>query len=228
VVYCIGWAMPATSKKAPTVKAGWGHALGRQHDIGMGVYHFAANALLPLIWLAAGNKAEFASGTVKLPTGRMAVALVPWVGLNLQLDCNEWCALPTSVCIASLNTVRAGFSLGDCLGGFAAMLSDIGLTFLVSKVAGWLNKAVGKGVEGLLGMIGNGVTPLLVVGLATIAFPTATVAIQDSSKMVIGWMLGSPVGYSFSFGPGSVYGGKLNDVANDRISGAVDRFFSSP
>lgn len=39
----MGLAMPATAKRSTTVKAGWGYALGRQRDLGMGIYHLAAN-----------------------------------------------------------------------------------------------------------------------------------------------------------------------------------------
>jgi hypothetical protein len=44
-------AHPSGTKAATTVRAGWGYALGRQHDHSMGPYHFAANTLLPLVWL---------------------------------------------------------------------------------------------------------------------------------------------------------------------------------
>src|SRR4051794_14013268 len=91
VTWCIGMAGPGSSKAAPTVLAGPGTALGRQHDCGMGPYHFGVNALLPLVWANAGNKAQFASSSVKLETGNMAVATIPVAGLNLQLDCNDPC-----------------------------------------------------------------------------------------------------------------------------------------
>jgi exonuclease VII small subunit len=79
VVSCMGFAMPATAKQSTTVKVGGGYAIGRQHDLGAGMYHFAPNTLLPLIWAGAGNKAEFGSSTVSIDVGdkslRMAVAL---------------------------------------------------------------------------------------------------------------------------------------------------------
>jgi hypothetical protein len=224
VVYVMGLAMPATSKEAPTVKAGGGSALGRQHDLGMGPYHAAPNALLPLVWLAAGNKAEFGSGTVSVKTlssgaAKMAVAVIPFAGINLQLDCNEPCPMPTSYCDASSNTVLAGFTAGDCVGGFAAMASDIAITYIVSKVAGFAKDLIGEGLAALLGALGDGV-PLLVVGLAGAAFPTTAAYVSMGTEMVIGWMVGTPLGWSPSWAPGSNYGGKLNQLLNDTFSSA--------
>jgi hypothetical protein len=222
VVYCVGFALKSTSKASSTVKAGWGHALGRQHDIGMGPYHFAANALLPLIWLGAGNKAEFGSGTVKVDVDggglRMAVALIPMVGLNLQLDCNEPCALPTSTCVASFNTVKAGFTGMDCLAGFASMITDIAVTWISGKIAGALTKGAGAAITGILARVGDGVTVMLAAGVVASAFPTVTYYLGATTNLVVGWMVGSPLGYSFGWAPGNVYGGKLNDAVNDYIS----------
>lgn len=222
VVYCMGFAMPSTAKKSATVKAGWGQALGRQHDLGMGVYHFAANVLLPLIWAGAGNKAEFGSSSVKVDIDgagvRMAVALVPVVGINLQLDCNEPCAMPTSVCIASLNTVKAGFTLMDCLAGFAAMACDIAVTWISGQIAGFIVKGAGAVITGILAEVAGGIEAMLVAGVVASAFPTVTYYLGAVTTQLVGWAVGSPLGYSYSWAPGSVYGGKANDALNDWIS----------
>lgn len=213
VAYCMGFAFPSTSKKSKKVQAGWGFALARQHDLGMGPYHFAANALLPLIWLGASNKAEFGSSTVNNDQGHMAVALIPMVGINLQLDCCDPCALPFGMCFASFNTVKCGFTAGDCIGGFAAMVVDIGWSFVVSKVAGKLTKLAGAVLASSLGAVADGV-PLFVVGLASAAFPSASKFVADATTMVFGWIIGTPLGYSFPTPWGSL-GGKLNDKVND-------------
>jgi hypothetical protein len=214
VTWCIGMAGPGTSKEALTVKAGPGGALGRQHDCGMGPYHFAANSLLPLVWAGAGNKAQFAASSVRLQTGNMAVATIPIAGLNMQLDCNDPIALPTSMCVASLNTVFAGFTPGDAIGGFAAMLSDIALTFIVGKVAGLITQGSAKVLASALGAVA-GPVPLMVVGVAMTAFPTAAAYVSGTSNMVVGWLIGTPLGYSVQDAPGSAYGAKLNDSVND-------------
>lgn len=226
VVYCMGFAMPSTAKKSTTVKAGWGYALGRQHDLGMGIYHFAANILLPLVWAGAANKAEFGSGSVKIDVGgeglRMAVAVVPMVGINVQLDCNEPCAMPTSICIASLNTVKAGFSLGDFVAGFLAGCLDVLVTYISGKIAGAILKGAGAIVEGILAEVAGGITAMLGAGIVAAAFPTATYVLGAVASQLVGWAVGSPLGYSYSWAPGSVYGGKANDALNDWLSQKID------
>jgi hypothetical protein len=228
VIAITGMAPASTSKASTTVKAGWGYALGRQHDLGMGPYHFAANLLLPLVWAGAGNKAQFGVASVSIESQgskgvKLAVALIPGAGLNLQLDCNEPCALPTSMCIASLNTVTAGFSLGDCLGGFAAMISDIAITWLTGQIAEALTGVAEGVLGGILELIGP--EALLVAGLAAAALPTLAYTLKETTKMMIGWVIGSPLGYSYTgkilgvqVGWGSTYGGALNDTINDHVS----------
>ncbi len=224
VVYCMGFAMPSTAKQSTTVKAGWGYALGRQHDLGMGIYHFAANVLLPVIWAGAGNKAEFGASKVRVAVQEkslpMAVALIPRIGLNLQLDCNEPCPMPTSTCVASFNTVEVGFSRADCLAGFAAMLADVAVTWASSKIVGGAFKLAGAGMTKVLGKSVRGIQTMLTAGLVAAAFPTTAEYIGSVSNLVVGWVVGSPLGYSPDFAPGGGYGGKLNEAINDSIAPA--------
>ncbi|HVY38061.1 MAG TPA: hypothetical protein VHM31_09000 [Polyangia bacterium] len=227
-------AHPSGTKASTTVRAGWGFALGRQHDLSMGPYHFAANLLLPLVWLGAGNKAEFGSASVSIDVSgtatRLAVAVIPGVGLNLQLDCSEPCALPTSICVASLNTVYAGFSLADFIAGFVAMVVDIAITWVVGEIADVITGALGglaiAGLAEVLALLGP--EALLVGAIVEIV---GGPVIHEAVKMGIGWLIGTPLGYSYTgpvpgtggkahFGPGSTYGGQLNDFINDNISPA--------
>lgn len=217
VTYCIGFAAADTTKMSLSVMAGPGNALGRAHDIGMGMYHFAPNALLPLVWAGAANKAEFASSSVQIDSGRMALAVVPVVGINMQLDCNEPCAAPTSVCIASFNTVEAGFTLADCMAGLGGMLSDTALTFLAGKVTGLVSKGAAAGLEKMLSKIGTG-APVLLVGVAMAAFPKVATYVEGITSTVIGWAVGSPLGHSFSWAPGSKLGSDANDAITEYLS----------
>ena len=220
VASCMGFAMPATSKQSTTVKVGGGYAIGRQHDLGAGMYHFAPNTLLPLIWAGAGNKAEFSSSRVSIRVGdkslRMAVALIPGVGLNPQLDCNEPCAMPSSVCIASFNTVTAGFTVADCVAGFADMAADIAATWFSSKIAGGVGKVAGAKIAAILGKVAYGTQVQLAVGVVASSFPTAAEYLSSVTSL----LAGSPLGYSREGAPGNDYGAKLNDAINDWISPA--------
>ncbi|WP_394844462.1 hypothetical protein LZC95_46335 [Pendulispora brunnea] len=238
VAYCIGWSFTGASKKAPTVSAGWGRALGRQHDIGPGVYHFWPNALLPLIWAGAGNKAEFAAGTVKIPTGRMAVSLIPWVGLNLQLDCQDFPIppAPTSICIASFNTVRAGFTGMDALGGALAMLFDSAYVWVLNGVLSFggsaLSNAMQKGLSGCTSGVLRSISRMGFVSpsfVRTAAYWLSTEAREfwtsapNAIPAVASYLLstfgvGSPLGYSGSYTPGGSWSGGANDAINDYVS----------
>lgn len=234
VVAVMMMAHPSGTKASTTVKAGGGYAIGRQHDLSMGLYHFAANLMLPIVWAGAANKAEFGSASVSIDVAgqatRLAVAVIPGAGLNLQLDCNEPCAMPTSICVASLNTVYAGFSLADFIGGLLAMVSDIIITYIVGEIADVITGALGDlaiaGLGEVLALLGP--EALLVGAVAEIV---AGPVIHEAVKMGIGWLIGTPLGYSYTgavpgtggrahFGPGSTYGGQFNDYINDSISPA--------
>lgn len=227
VAYVMGFADSATTKQSATVKAGWGYALGRQHDLGRGFYHFAVNALLPVIDAGAGNKAEFGCASVNVGecgsgpsagAARMAAALVPYVGLNLQLDCDEPCPAPTSMCVASFNTVYCGMTGADIFAGFVAGAVDTALTWFVSYIAGKITNGVLGPILGLFG------PEALLLGWLF--------GLDEIVKVPVGWMLGTPLGYSYEgniggllgthkySAPGSKYGGQLNDWLNDHISPA--------
>jgi hypothetical protein len=192
----------------------------------MGIYHFAPNLLLPLIWAGAGNKAEFGSSSVyvdvKGQSLRMAVALIPGAGLNPQLDCNEPCAMPTSVCIASFNTVTAGFTAADCVAGFSAMAADIAVTWLSSKVVGGASRFAGARIAAGLGKSALGIQTMLAAGMVASAFPTAAEYVSSVGNLLAGWMVGSPLGYSREKAKGNVYGARANDAISDWISPAPD------
>ncbi len=234
VATCIGDAMIATSKEAPTVKAGGASAVARQHDVGMGLfpargpgYHTAGNLLLPIVWLGAGNKCEFGSSTVKVPTGRIAVALVPVAGLNPQLDCFEPAPFIGSLCISSMNTVMAGFTWMDCLAGFVAMAVDSVAVWIVGKISGAIVGVVAAGAGALITGILAEAAPevLLALGLALASPVGAAVAANaaegagQGAEGLVGWVIGSPLGYSFDL-PWTGWGGALNDKITDFISPA--------
>lgn len=242
VVYCIGWSFTGASKRCDAVgsavSAGWGYALGRQHDIGPGPYHFWANALLPLIWLGSGNKAEFSSSSVLVPQGRMAVALIPWVGLNLQLDCQDFPLppLPTSTCVASFNTVRASFTMADALGGFMSMLFDMAFLWVLNGVLSFAGSALGnvmsKGLSGAtsgvlrnmftMGRISPSFLRTAVYWLGTDArvwWGTASNVVPAAVTYLLGTFgIGSPLGYSAGYTPGGTWGGNTNSAINDYFS----------
>jgi hypothetical protein len=163
-------------------------------------------------------------------TARMAVACVPFVGINMQLDCNDipWLAkctaslpAPTSVCVASFNTVLAGFTLGDFVGGLVAGLCDTVIVYVVGKISGFLVEDLAPALVGAI----FGPEAVLAVGLVGAAFPITFEMAQGSLELAIGWAIGTPLGYSpdpdknpLHLGLTSKYGAKLNDAVNNLIS----------
>jgi hypothetical protein len=136
---------------AKPVAVCYGYGIGRAHDAGPHPGHIWPNLLLPLILLGSGSKSQFASGTVKLPTGNMAIAVL--FAVNLNLDCQDFPIppLPTGTVIAALCTVKAGFTLGDLLGGLFSMLVDMAISWISGLIVAGLTSAIAAVGRGLLG-----------------------------------------------------------------------------
>src|SRR5438132_6182614 len=128
----------------------WGYAVARGHDAGPHPGHIWPNILLPLVLVGSGSKSEFASGTVRNPQGNMAIAVAKVV--NLNLDCQDFPIppLPTGVVLAMFSTVKAGFTLGDFLGGLFSMLIEMAIV--------WVSGLICAGIMGLRPALGRGLS----------------------------------------------------------------------
>jgi hypothetical protein len=233
IVSNTGSAEMATSKAADdahasgkVVIAGGAPAVGRQHDLGRGIYHFGINALIATIWMSSGNKAEFGVASVKIPTGRIAAAVIPG-GVNLQLDCESTpggtgFAAPTSVCIACSNTVFAFMTPADIWAGVAAMVFDMVVVFISGKIVSAISGLIQAGV--IAAVVAFAPEAGLAFLLLAVAFPGVTAAVlgnlTGALEAVLGWTVGSPLGYSFE---NSGYGliGKLIGDPNDGITNLI-------
>lgn len=170
------WAVANSKAASPEsgvakpVAVCWGYAIGRAHDAGPHPGHIWPNLLLPLILLGSGSKSEFASGTVQHAKGNMAIAVAYVV--NLNLDCQDFPIppLPSGVVVAGLCTVKAGFTLGDFLGGLLSMLADMAISWIAGLICAGITSglaAAGRGLmsglkgvflggQGFLGAFGRG------------------------------------------------------------------------
>jgi hypothetical protein len=110
------------------------HSCARAHDAGPHLGHFAANALLAVIWAGASSKCEFGSGTVRTPADPMGVNMM--FVANLQLDCADPIAMPTSVAITIDYTIKAGFTWMDLLNGVVHMVVDLIIDALIGVFLG--------------------------------------------------------------------------------------------
>lgn len=151
------WAVANSKAASPDseclkpVQCCWGYAIGRAHDAGPHPGHIWPNALLPLILLGSGSKSEFASGTVQIPTGNMAVSVAFVVNLNLQCQDFPIPPLPTGVVVSGLCSVEAGFTLGDFLGGLCSMLIDMAIVWIAGLAVAGASNAIGAAARGAAG-----------------------------------------------------------------------------
>jgi hypothetical protein len=225
---------PITSKAASpdalhlskTVGAGWGYAVGRQHDAGPHGGHIWTNTLLPVIALGSGSKNQFGAGTVKTPnhgaqTADLAVGML-WV-TDMSLDCSDPVPLPTGRPVTAANTVRAGMTWADVGRGAVSMVTDFGLTaassFIGGKVLGWAGKLAGNTAVAAM-LSGNSL-----VGKAGRAVVAAAVALGGKSKVatVASQMLGGGLSYVMgAFGVGSPLGYSAGYTPGGRLAGAAD------
>lgn len=130
---------------AKPVLAFVGHVCARAHDAGPHLGHFAANALLLVIWPGASNKCEFGSGTVHTPFGHMGVNMM-WFA-NLQLDCADPVAMPTSLTFAVDYTVYAGFTWMDLLNGVIHMVVDFLIDAIIGVILGGLQLLIKGAID---------------------------------------------------------------------------------
>jgi hypothetical protein len=141
------------SATAKPVALCWGYAIGRGHDAGPHPGHIWPNILLPIILIGSGSKSEFASGTVKNPKGNMAIAVA--YAVNMNLDCQDFPIppLPTGFVMAMFSTVKAGFTLGDFLGGLFSMLIDMLITWVSGLICAGIMSALSAAGRGLSGAL---------------------------------------------------------------------------
>ena len=108
----------ASSSENTNVHVPFGNAMAKGFDIGMLVPHITAPALDSFIYMAldtlmSSSQGFFGVESVQTSQGPIAVALLEIV--NLQIDCETPCGLPTGLLLAP-STVVAGLTLGDLLG----------------------------------------------------------------------------------------------------------------
>jgi hypothetical protein len=187
------WWM-AEPRESPTVETAAGAAMAKIFDIGMFIPQLGVNSpiILAFLWLLSCSQAHFGVASVQIKTndgqGPVAVALA--LVANPQLNCNDALPLPkiapeplplplpTGILLAP-NTVVAGLTLGDLLAGILSMV----LTSVITGAIGAAVGALGKPLNALASrIIGRTVGPLGEKILGTL----------------LGWVVGSPAGYSFS------------------------------
>jgi hypothetical protein len=101
------------------------------------------------------------------------------------------------------------------------MIADIAVTLLSAKLVGGVRKGAGAAVERVLAQSATGITAMLGAGVVASAFPKATAFLGAAVNLGVGWIAGSPLGYSPDWaGVNYVYPGTRNDAINNWISPA--------
>ena len=156
VAATLNWQIPAST--ANTVRATFAEAriMQRGTDIQAMIPHIPltpAALLTPAIIAASGSKSYFGPATVLANDAAIAVAVGGIV--DVSLNCGD-VPTPTGNVIAP-NTVVAGMTIGDMLGGVFAMAFDAAAQAAMNKLTGdlfqgpnELSNAFGSGLLGAL------------------------------------------------------------------------------
>lgn len=142
--------LPAS--KAGNVRATWanGRLMQRGTDIQSLIPHAPlspAVLLVPILTLFSGSKSHFGPRSVQANGTPVAVAIA--VVFNYNLNCGD-IPMPTGIVLAP-NTVVAGMTLGDVLGGIFAMAMDAAIQAALNyAAAGMPGSPLLQGVVGAL------------------------------------------------------------------------------
>lgn len=194
-------------------------------DIGNLIPHVCANYLLPLVIAFSASKSFFGVASVQAAGQPVAVALLIVANLNLNCYGPSLPPLPTGGVVAS-NTVMAGMTLGDFLGGLFAMAFEAAVQFLLNKLfasgaaSRFFNRLQGPLIRALLpGALRSTslTTALLAQSSRILSNPVVANTLAGVIPGLLGVALGSPLGYSTPWSPMSVLPGMVSD--GDRAAG---------
>lgn len=232
------WWM-AGSKETTKVVTPPGNVISKVFDIGMFIPHIP---LVPDVYfwlyiLVSSSQGHFGVASVQTDKGPIAAALMLFV--NPQLQCEGPLTMPpapTGVVLAP-NTVVAGMTIGDVIAGFVTMVITSAVTF---GLAHFLNFAVPALANGIMNSLIRVVSPRIMLPATLIGavlvqrFPVATALGVNIVNTLIGWSVGSPMGYSFGFAPfgslltdGGPFGIPSIESVGNNVGSWVDNTFGS-
>jgi hypothetical protein len=145
----LNWIIPAAMTKKVFATFVHARVMQRGTDIQSFVPHIPlappAILLAPILTIFSGSKSHFGPRSVEVEGTPVAVGLLGAV--NINLNCGE---IPTpSGFVLAPNTVVAGMTLGDVIGGIFAMASDAAIQYAMNKILGPLGPTW-SGIAGAL------------------------------------------------------------------------------
>jgi hypothetical protein len=144
----LNWIIPAAMSSKTFATFVHARIMQRGTDIQSLIPHIPltpAGALAPVLTVFSGSKSHFGPRSVEVEGTPVAVALLGAV--NVNLNCGDL-PMPTGYVLAP-NTVVAGMTLGDVLGGLFAMMADTAMQYGMNAVLGPMG-ALGGGIAGAL------------------------------------------------------------------------------
>lgn len=129
-----GWK--GTYQRAVTHKTSWGEMIQKGSDIGPGIPHIGVPSyLLPLDILFSASKSYFGTTDYIVEKKPAAVAVIPFIGININLNCGTPFPKRPGIVIA-FQTHYGGMTWGDFFHGLLSFAIDWALQWLISKVLG--------------------------------------------------------------------------------------------
>jgi hypothetical protein len=129
--------------------------VGQGNDSGFVVPHIGIppnNVLIPLIIAFGGSKPMFSASTVKIDVDGsgtpMACNVIPFAPVGINQACNDPCNYPSDIVICP-NSVVVGMTWGDFLSGLAAIVIDVVISYVASKIGGAVGEHMVKAVAGV-------------------------------------------------------------------------------
>lgn len=144
------WGLLGKGKSEPSVRTFHGDVMLRGTDMGYLIPHISippTNLLMPVWTGLSSSKSEFSVASVRCADGPVAIAILVFIGVNL--DCQGTTIpvdLPTGRIIA-VNTHFAGFTFGDFVAGIVMM----GIDIAISAFTGWVGSGLGKALMKTIG-----------------------------------------------------------------------------
>jgi len=200
------WTMKSTLKEAPSVVDEGSAVMQRCTDIGsLIVPHLMLgpaliDVLMPLYIATSASKSHFGASTVMAENAPVATAVLKKVNLNLN------CATIVGLGIVfAPNTVCAGMTVADLVGGLVQMLVDGVANYLLGKLFGGIaTRTTSSLFTPILRFFAPGVLRAL-TAMAGAGEKAALNALNNVFGALIGDGVGSPLGYSYPHAVSRVY-----------------------
>jgi hypothetical protein len=199
-----------------------------------------ANLLAPIISIASGSKSHFGAHNTKLENGPVAFACLFYVNLNLNCAGAVMPPLPSGFVLALFQVTMVNVTLGDIIAGALHLVVDLFIQFALNRGLGKLGEYLGNRVAGALAnrIFGKGILEMIgftTVGeLLTAILPRGRAAqiigysLEQVPSILLGDVLGTPVGYSWSKAPTSQFEDHGLDAAHEAVAESIDNMLNSP